>query len=178
MATTEADAKKQQVAKLPQWAQARIQWLESRVQQYEQELAAIRGGRPDSPIQVTPGGVEPKYGLAEWASVRFRLGNRRYDAGDPRHWVEMRIRDDGGTGVVELMGSSELSLYARSSNVLNVDVADRYELQERAPVRDLGERLIKELEAKGLDWQDGLNLIKTADRTTVKRQRVFKDGDV
>lgn len=158
------------VSKLPRWAAGKIRQLEGKVESLRQQLADERSGRPDSAVLVRESAPDREFGLdADSATVRFFLGDARYPDGERKHWVDARLED----GRLLLIGKSSLVVHGKSSNSMTVDVEDRYELAENAKTRDLGEKLMENLKAKGLWWQDGLNLIAKADPAETKKLRLW-----
>lgn len=156
-------------AKLPQWAQEELALLRRRLAEAQDALTAERGGHTDSPLQVrditrgTQRGLDPTF-----ETPRIHIGDETWDDGRWKYWLDIR-RDKQGR--VELYSNETIHLIAQSTNLIIVDAAERLEYSADVGVRNLGHRLMQELVAKGLDWQDGLNMIRDADTPTVKATR-------
>ncbi len=157
------------ITKLPQWAQDKIANLTRQCDTLQEALNADREGRKDSPIQITDNIHHTSRGVdAQFEQIHVAIGRRKRKTGEPRYYVALNRLDDGR---LEVMGSDTLLFKPVSSNVFIVDIADRLEQNEDAPERDLGQRLMKELVAKGLDWQDGMNMVNDCDPAAVKATR-------
>ena len=157
-------------SKLPQWVQDAFAKYERDITTLQDTLDAERTRRPDSPVVARDTIHHTERGLdAVFETVRFYVGEeRRPDDNERKYWIEVARREDGR---VELRASDTLVLTPNSTNYVVLDIADRLEHTPDSGVRNLGQRLMQELRSKGLEWQDGLNLIYDADVEALKAAR-------
>ena len=122
----------EQIAKLPKWAQEYIATMESRERNAIKALDELKGGRPDSPIQVERS-TDPSDKRYESA---YRVpGNcvRLYlDRNEPERWIEVNLSGKHSQTAawrgrsIEVRGSNALAFRASASNVL--EVTDDYNI--------------------------------------------------
>lgn len=101
--------------RLPRWAQDALLSLRRQLSDAKAEREEARlASDPAHSSAIMDAYSDPPIGLGSDARVRFLLGDNV--------WVDMRVVNDQGDYSVNIIGSSTLGIYPRSSNALSLRV--------------------------------------------------------
>jgi hypothetical protein len=120
---------KEDISKLPKWAQARIRVLESSVEHYMQQLSESAGGDGNSndgpPIIASPY-QEPHIRIPRGTNVAFMLDEGEYYHDAPSIICSQRLRESEGPWYLHIhasgSASARLVVLPECSNVLNLGI--------------------------------------------------------